>query len=158
MSYECITGIKQNQSLSIVTCSVCMFLRVYTEVLKSYSHHVAWSDPHLVWYMVKTANFPAIVAQRCSISICISDMKRSSAHNHLKNFCEWHQRSWTHISHFGPCKAGGTGFLIGVFLCCVYSEYWFATYRETQEAILFAIMFSLLLFLWQITFIQLSES
>lgn len=83
------TGIKHHQSLGVVTCS---------ELLKSYSHHVACTDPHLFWYVVKTANFPAIVAQRRSMSVYISDMKGPSAHNHLKNARDWNQRSRTCVS------------------------------------------------------------
>lgn len=142
---------KQHQNPSIVNCLVRMLsIRAYTELLKILftSNHTAWSGPRLVWYMVKTANFPAVVARQCSIPIWVADMERPSAHNHLKNSCDWDQGSqtWVSITKPSPVKHKILSPWLMSVSAAVDSQYSFAAYRETIEAIFFAIMFSLLLF------------
>lgn len=98
------TGKKEDQSHSTVICSVHMVsIRVYIELLKSYSHLIM----QLGVALISSDTFLRL--QTCRVeSQSISSMKRPSAHSHLRNFCDWDQRVTNMLLHnqARPCKAG----------------------------------------------------
>ena len=154
---------KQHQSCSIVNCSVCAAsIRVHTELLKILftPNHTAWSGPHLVWYMVKIANFPAVVASRFSIPICVGDMERPFNAQPSEELL-WLRSEVTNArlrNRTEPRKAGYTVPLIGVCLCRGRLSVFICHVQRNNRSNFLCHYVFIIVILWQITFSQFSES
>lgn len=96
----------------------------------------------------------------CVESQSISDTERPSANNHLKNFCDWDQRSCmsASITKPGPVKQSALLLLIGVRLCrCRLFVLIRHVWRNTRSNFLCHYIF-IIVILWQIAFLQFSKS
>lgn len=123
-------------------------IRVYTELLKSYSHLIMWPGVALIlsdtWEDCKLpSRFKAV--QHPSLHQWHGEALSAQSSEELL----WLRSEVTNMRLHNqpkPCKAEYAVLLIGVCLCCSRFSVFICPYGETIEAIFFAIMFSLLLF------------
>lgn len=145
---------KEDQSHCIVICSVHMVsIRVYIELLKPYSHLIMQLGVALI-----SSDTFLRRQTRGAESQSISNMKRPSAHSHLRNSCDWDQGSQTcfSITKPDPVKPGVLSAWMMSVSAAVDSRYWFATSKERLESNSICYYIFIIAVLCQITFLLFS--
>lgn len=125
---------------------------VLSQLLESHSHLIMRPGESLISSHIQLRLQALQQFSPCTGTAQSASVMRSPQHT----TSPWLRSEVTNISKPNPAKQGIRSRLASVS-AAVDSQYSFITYRETKEAIFFAIMFSSLLFLWQITSSQYSR-